>query len=132
MIKHPKEWDEYITEVCKIYGFKKKLNPTGFTKEGRYIGGYEDILEELHMRFDADDFEVDQADLVHPEVGATYLKLNNRIAEDDYKHRNRMTSLADRIEEEYISHLKRGNYNFHVEKFETIDLGDRIVPLLHR
>ena len=51
-------------------------------------------------------------------------QLNAKIAEQDYKQRHKLASLADQIDEEFSNHLKRGDYNFHAEKFEVIDLGD--------
>ena len=29
--KHEKDWENYITQICKIYGFKDKLDPICFT-----------------------------------------------------------------------------------------------------
>ena len=66
--KYNKEWEEYISNVCKIYGFKKKLNPTAFTKEGRYIGGYEEMVRELDARFNAKDIALEKRDETSAEV----------------------------------------------------------------
>lgn len=66
--KHPEEWDEYITSICKIYGFKRKENPTAFTKEGRYIGGYKEAKEELEKMFACSNIKIPEEDLVNIEV----------------------------------------------------------------
>lgn len=41
IIKHPSEWEEYIHEIRRTYGFKKQLNPIIFTLDGKLIGGIE-------------------------------------------------------------------------------------------
>jgi hypothetical protein len=66
--KHPEEWDEYITSICKIYGFKRKENPTAFTKEGRYIGGFAETMEELERMFACKDVKLSHEDVVDIEV----------------------------------------------------------------
>jgi hypothetical protein len=55
------------------------------------------------------------------------IQLNERVAEQEYNQRNKLASLGDKIDEEFNSHLKKGDYNFHLEKFEVMDLGDKIV-----
>lgn len=72
MAKHQNEWEEYIAKVCKIYGFKHRLNPTCFTKEGRLIGGYDEMISELMERFDVDDESLDEEDWVDTEVRLFY------------------------------------------------------------
>ena len=66
--KHPQEWPEYIANVSKIYGFKQRLNPTCFRKQGIYIGGYDEMVRELSMRFGTDDVALEGEDVVDPEV----------------------------------------------------------------
>jgi len=38
VLKDPSEWDLYIDEICRIYGFKIKSNPIIFTIDGKLIG----------------------------------------------------------------------------------------------
>lgn len=38
VIKHPSEWDEYLQQICRIYGFLKKSNPIVYTFDGKVIG----------------------------------------------------------------------------------------------
>ena len=54
--------------MCKIYGFKHRLNPTCFKKEGIYIGGFEEMARELSMRFNTDDVPLEGEDEVDTEV----------------------------------------------------------------
>ena len=68
MIKHPKDWEEYISNVCKIYGFKRRLNPLAFTKEGKCIGGYQEMLHELDTVFHCNDADLEEEDHVDPSV----------------------------------------------------------------
>lgn len=41
IIKHPKEWDNFIHEILRIYGFKKMYDPIVYTLDGKLIGGLE-------------------------------------------------------------------------------------------
>lgn len=45
IIKHPKEWENYIHEILRIYGFKKKFDPIVFTLDGKLIGGIDGFRE---------------------------------------------------------------------------------------
>lgn len=54
--------------MCKIYGFKKRSDPLGFTKEGRLIGGYEEIVKEIEEKFRCEEAELDEEDHVAPSV----------------------------------------------------------------
>ena len=38
VIKHPSEWEEYLQQICRIYGFLKKSNPIIYTFDGKIIG----------------------------------------------------------------------------------------------
>lgn len=67
--KHASEWEDYIGNISKIYGFKRKENPTAFTNEGRYVGGYEETVQELTRKFGAHSVALEEADIVRPEVG---------------------------------------------------------------
>lgn len=70
--KVPQECDQYINDVCKLYGFKHRLNPLAFTKEGALVGGYLDMLKELESKFNASKVPLDPSDLVTPEVGQSF------------------------------------------------------------
>lgn len=125
--KHPSEWEEYISNICKIYGFKRKENPTSFTTGGRYVGGYEEMVQEMTKKFGADGVALDQADIVNPDVVFGLLQLNIRITNQDFTLRNKLESLCDRINSSYSNHLKQGSFNFHEEKYDVVDLDTRIV-----
>ena len=38
VLKDPSEWEQYIDEICRIYGFKTKSNPIIYTTDGKLIG----------------------------------------------------------------------------------------------
>lgn len=38
VLKDISEWEQYIDEVCRIYGFKSKSNPIVYTMDGKLIG----------------------------------------------------------------------------------------------
>ncbi|KAL4481467.1 hypothetical protein ABPG74_007556 [Tetrahymena malaccensis] len=54
IIKHPKEWEEYIHEICRTYGFKRKINPIIFTLDGKLIGGIDQFKEMAEYKFGID------------------------------------------------------------------------------
>ena len=68
--KVPQECEQYINDVCKLYGFKHRLNPLAFTNEGHLIGGYQDMVKELEARFQCNKVPLDPEDLVSPEVSS--------------------------------------------------------------
>ncbi|EGR30878.1 hypothetical protein IMG5_121760 [Ichthyophthirius multifiliis] len=57
IIKDESEWKNYINEICRIYGFKKKLNPIIFTLDGYLIGSLENFKELALSKFGIDKYD---------------------------------------------------------------------------
>lgn len=55
VIKHPSEWELYLQEICRIYGFLKKSNPIVYTFDGKIIGGRENFVQTASMYFGLDE-----------------------------------------------------------------------------
>ena len=55
MIKHPSEWEDYLQEVCRIYGFLRKSNPIVYTFDGKIIGGKDNFLANAVNYFGLDE-----------------------------------------------------------------------------
>jgi hypothetical protein len=127
VIKPEVEWNEYISSICKLYGFKFKHNPTAFTKEGRYIGGYEATVAELLQRYNFADIPLEDELEEAADPAQELTKLNIKIAAHEYDTKHRNQSLGEKLNEEFEHHWKKGDFNFHLEKFELIDIGDRNV-----
>ena len=44
VIKHASEWEDYLQEICRVYGFLRKSNPIVYTFDGKIIGGKDHFL----------------------------------------------------------------------------------------
>jgi hypothetical protein len=55
VIKHPTEWEDYLQEICRIYGFHKKSNPIIYTFDGKNIGGRENFVQTATTYFGLDE-----------------------------------------------------------------------------
>ena len=55
VIKHPSEWELYLQEICRIYGFLKKSNPIIYTFDGKIIGGRDNFLQTATRYFGLDE-----------------------------------------------------------------------------
>lgn len=55
VIKHPSEWELYLQEICRIYGFLKKSNPIVYTFDGKIIGGRENFVQTATKYFGLDE-----------------------------------------------------------------------------
>lgn len=85
------------------------------------------MVQELEDRFHPEDAIIEGEDEVSPDVSLFYSQLNVKIAESDYNYRNRLISLNERLDNEFDNHLKKGDFSFHLEKFQVIDLGSKNV-----
>lgn len=63
VIKHASEWDDYLQEICRIYGFLKKENPIVYTFDGKIIGGKENFLNTATKYFGLDEEQLIVEDL---------------------------------------------------------------------
>ena len=54
VIKHASEWEDYLQEICRIYGFLNKSNPIVYTFDGKIIGGKEQFLNTATKYFGLD------------------------------------------------------------------------------
>ncbi len=55
VIKHPTEWEEYLQQICRIYGFLKKSNPIIYTFDGKIIGNKEAFMAATAKYFGLDE-----------------------------------------------------------------------------
>ena len=55
VIKHPSEWEEYLQQICRIYGFLKKSNPIIYTFDGKIIGNKEAFMAATAKYFGLDE-----------------------------------------------------------------------------
>lgn len=55
VIKHSSEWEEYLQEICRIYGFLRKSNPIVYTFDGKIIGGKDNFLSTATKYFGLDE-----------------------------------------------------------------------------
>lgn len=55
VIKHPSEWEGYLQEICRIYGFLRKSNPIVYTFDGKIIGGKDNFLSTATKYFGLDE-----------------------------------------------------------------------------
>lgn len=51
IIKHPNEWEKFLKDICKTYGYKKSSNPIIFKTDGLLIGDYESFTSHLVKYF---------------------------------------------------------------------------------
>jgi hypothetical protein len=79
-MKHPRDWPNYVTEICKIYGFKERLNPICFTPGGTLIGNHEEFYLMLQKKFG-----IDELPSAHLHMGSK--EINESVANSDYEFR---------------------------------------------
>jgi len=51
VIKHKKEWSEFLDSICRTYGFKKRSCPIIFTLEGSLIGDAHHFIEHIKDKY---------------------------------------------------------------------------------
>ncbi|CDW89049.1 UNKNOWN [Stylonychia lemnae] len=51
VIKHKKEWAEFLDSVCRTYGFKKRSCPLVYTIEGTLIGDAQQFVEHVKDKY---------------------------------------------------------------------------------
>ena len=55
VIKHPSEWEDYLQQICRIYGFLNKSNPIIYTFDGKIIGNKDAFLASASKYFGLDE-----------------------------------------------------------------------------
>jgi hypothetical protein len=55
VIKHASEWEDYLQEICRIYGFLKKSNPIIYTFDGKIIGSKDNFVQKATKYFGMDE-----------------------------------------------------------------------------
>ena len=55
VIKHPSEWEDYLQQICRIYGFPKKTNPIVYTFDGKIIGSRDSFIKTATQYFGLDE-----------------------------------------------------------------------------
>lgn len=108
IIKHPSDWPNYLDEICKIYGFKEKLNPICFTPEGILIGCHVRFKAMLQKKFGTD--KLDKTGLQN-----ITKDLNKLIAQEDYDFRHRDKALQEKVDDAYSIHLLKGDFILPLE-----------------
>jgi len=66
--KHEAEWNDYIRQICRIYGFKVQLDPICFTPQGKLIGDAEQFKKYLINFYKASELPHDPEDNTNTEV----------------------------------------------------------------
>ena len=80
VIKHPKEWDEYLNQICRIYGFLNKSNPIIYTYHGKIIGNKEAFVNNAIKYFGLEPEDLNIASLTN--------KVNIKLAEEEMSKKN--------------------------------------------
>lgn len=113
IIKHPKEWPKYLTEICKIYGFKEKLNPICFTPEGILIGNAKNFKEMLEKKYSL-------SELPHCNLHPIAKETNVSLVNEDYEFRNRCKCLKEKVNDSFTNHEINGDFTFNKEPFRRV------------
>ena len=51
IVKDDSEWEKFVDNLCRSYGFESKPNPIAYNLEGTYIGDGADFIEHIRNRF---------------------------------------------------------------------------------
>lgn len=124
ILKHPKEWPPYLTEICKIYGFKEKLNPIIFTPEGILVGSAQQFIDLLERKFGVSKLPSENLHMVTKST-------NEKLINEDYEIRHRDKLLQEKVDKEFNNHLINGDFNFNREPFKRITCGTHINFVKH-
>lgn len=93
MIKHPSEWEEYLQQICRIYGFLKKSNPIVYTFDGKIIGN-KDAFVQTTSKY----FGLDEEALI---VDHLSNKINMKLAEEEISRKkivkNNIKTMSQKI-----------------------------------
>ena len=104
MIKHPKEWEDYLNQICRIYGFLNKSNPIIYTYHGKIIGNKEAFVNNAVKYFGLEPEDIN--------ISALTNKVNIKQAEEELHkkniHRNNIRTLSEKIDATYGKLLKNG------------------------
>ena len=73
MLKDISEWEAYIDEICRIYGFKTKSNPIIYTLDGSLIGDRQQFLAIVEARFGISNPKLRQGPIV-PDINKKQAK----------------------------------------------------------
>jgi len=114
IIKHPKDWPGYLTEICKIYGFKEKLNPICFTPEGILIGDAKQFKDSLEKKYGLCELKNHNSKQISKDC-------NVNLVNEDYEHRHRDKGLKEQVDDAFASHLLKGSFTFNKEPFRKIN-----------
>ena len=63
VIKHASEWEDYLQQIGRIYGFLRKSNPIVYTFDGKIIGGREQFIAAATKYFGLDEEQLIVQDL---------------------------------------------------------------------
>ena len=113
IIKHPKDWPGYLTEICRIHGFKEKLNPICFTPEGILIGDAKQFKDSLEKKYGLSELKNHNSKQISKDC-------NVELVNEDYEYRHRDKGLKELVNDTFQSQLLKGSFTFNKEPFKKI------------
>lgn len=90
VIKHPKEWEDHIIQICRDYGFKQRHNPIIYKNDGTKIGNKDQFLEFTEKNFGIGQKDIDEKQR-NSEINE--LILNKEYEEKQKKKTNKLNLL---------------------------------------
>lgn len=73
--KHENDWEEYIKQICKIYGFKHKTDPICFTPQGELIGNHTNFEKMLEEKYSINSLKINPLDETNAQVSSFFPNL---------------------------------------------------------
>lgn len=80
VIKHSKEWDEYLNQICRIYGFLTKSNPIIYTYHGKIIGNKDAFVNNAIKYFGLQPEDLNISEFSN--------RVNMKLAEEELNQKN--------------------------------------------
>ena len=104
MIKHPSEWEDYLQQICRIYGFLNKSNPIVYTFDGKIIGNKDAFLANTSKYFG-----LPEEQLIVPNLTN---KVNIKLADEELRRKNilknNLKTISQKIHHKHHDLLKNG------------------------
>ena len=112
MIKHPSEWEEYLQQICRIYGFLNKSNPIVYTFDGKIIGNKDAFIENTSKYFG-----LPEEQLIVPNLtNKVNVKLANEELERKNILKNNIKTISQKIDHKHKELLKNGLLRHEFQK----------------
>lgn len=104
VIKHPQEWEDYLNQICRIYGFPNKSNPIIYTYHGKIIGNKDAFIASATKYFGLEPETLSFPNLTN--------KINIKLANEELERKNivkkNITTLTQKVDATYNRLLKEG------------------------